>query len=157
MGGAFDVAGNAPNGSAEWNYFVDPAAVDVVVKSGLPLTIVPLDATDEVPVNEAWFSRLADHHGSPSASAVFDLYRSGRPWETGFSFWDELTAAIAVDESLAVFDQRLVAVVTDASDAGWSDLGRTVMATGGDPVRVASQPDRQRFEAELLSTLAEGG
>ena len=157
MGGAFDVAGNAPNGSAEWNYFADPTAVDVVVKSGLPLTIVPLDATDHVPVTEEWFSRLDDElddrHGSPSATAVFDLFRTGRPWDTGFSFWDELTAAIAVDESLAVIDERQVAVVTDASDADWSDLGRTVTATGGDLVRVASQPDRQRFEAGLLGTL----
>ena len=58
MGGALAVDGNAPNGTAEWNYFVDPQAVATVLDSGVRTTIVPLDATDNVPVTRAFFDRL---------------------------------------------------------------------------------------------------
>lgn len=48
MGGAVDVGGNATDDIAEWNYFIDPTAVDVVLRSGIPVTMVPLDATHDV-------------------------------------------------------------------------------------------------------------
>jgi len=53
MGGAFNVDGNlneSPgyegNHTAEWNIFVDPLAAKIVFNSGIPLSIVPLDGSD---------------------------------------------------------------------------------------------------------------
>jgi purine nucleosidase len=53
MGGALRVAGNVSpfaelshDGSAEWNAYWDPAAVEAIWRTGVPLTICPLDATD---------------------------------------------------------------------------------------------------------------
>jgi inosine-uridine nucleoside N-ribohydrolase len=58
MGGAFYVGGNTANAEpspardvAEWNMYADPAAARRVVRAGLPLSFVPLDATNEVPVD----------------------------------------------------------------------------------------------------------
>ena len=55
MGGALYVPGNIasdwpenPNKTAEWNMWVDPSAADIVLSFGLPITITPLDATNEV-------------------------------------------------------------------------------------------------------------
>ena len=57
MGGAVDVPGNvtgvplsAPNRTAEFNIFVDPRAANIVFKSGAPITLVPLDATNHAPL-----------------------------------------------------------------------------------------------------------
>lgn len=47
MGGAFDVPGNT-GPVAEFNYYVDPHAARIVLDAGLPLTILPLDATEQV-------------------------------------------------------------------------------------------------------------
>ena len=48
MGGALEVPGNvgpaAP--AAEWNIYADPEAAQVVLDSGAPVTLVPLDATN---------------------------------------------------------------------------------------------------------------
>ena len=46
MGGAFDVPGNT-GPVAEFNIYVDPEAASIVLRSGLDITLVPLDATTE--------------------------------------------------------------------------------------------------------------
>ena len=47
MGGAVRTTGNVTV-HAEFNIFVDPWAADAVFKSGLPITLVPLDVTHQV-------------------------------------------------------------------------------------------------------------
>jgi inosine-uridine nucleoside N-ribohydrolase len=49
MGGAVRTAGNVTP-HAEFNFYVDPLAARIVLDSGLPITLVPLDATHQVPL-----------------------------------------------------------------------------------------------------------
>ncbi|CAE7472002.1 rihA [Symbiodinium sp. CCMP2456] len=67
MGGAVDVNGNVrdddqrpqeSDGTAEWNAFWDPEATRDLLKLGLDLRLVPLDATDDVPVTKDFIRRL---------------------------------------------------------------------------------------------------
>ncbi|MCC6904906.1 MAG: nucleoside hydrolase, partial [Anaerolineae bacterium] len=65
MGGAFEVPGNVGDSNpgdlntvAEWNIYCDPEAADSVVRSGIPITFVPLDATNDVPVRMKFFTAL---------------------------------------------------------------------------------------------------
>ena len=56
MGGAVRVPGNLQdggvfhtnNGTAEWNIFIDPLAARIVFRSGVPIRLVALDATNKV-------------------------------------------------------------------------------------------------------------
>jgi purine nucleosidase len=72
MGGAVHVGGNLCCGaqvgydnSQEFNIWIDPAAAQTVFTS-LPtmrVRLIPLDATNQVPVTPAFVARLqADHH-----------------------------------------------------------------------------------------------
>lgn len=47
MGGAYFEVGNITP-AAEFNIYVDPEAADIVFKSGVPLTVMPLDVTHRV-------------------------------------------------------------------------------------------------------------
>jgi inosine-uridine nucleoside N-ribohydrolase len=56
MGGALNVKGNLKtsiytkelsNNYAEWNIWVDPLAAKIVFNSSIPITLVPLDATNQ--------------------------------------------------------------------------------------------------------------
>jgi len=47
MGGAFEQRGNVTT-SAEFNIYVDPHAAQIVLESGVPITILPLDLTHQV-------------------------------------------------------------------------------------------------------------
>lgn len=52
MGGAYFEVGNITP-AAEFNIYVDPEAADIVFKSGIPLTVLPLDVTHKALVTKA--------------------------------------------------------------------------------------------------------
>jgi inosine-uridine nucleoside N-ribohydrolase len=59
MGGAVDVPGNLDEatgygGDAEWNFWIDVAAAARVLDGEATITLVPLDATNHVPVPGFW-------------------------------------------------------------------------------------------------------
>lgn len=150
MGGAVEVSGNA-NDVAEWNMYVDPHAAQVVLASGAPITFVPLDATNHVPLTDSFYQRLKADHVSPAASFVFDvltklyaLIQSG-----GYYFWDPLAAGILTDESLATFQPRAISII----ETEGPESGRTQSSAGGARVRVAVSANGARFEQIFLSTL----
>jgi purine nucleosidase len=57
MGGGFFEGGNVTP-AAEFNIYVDPEAADIVFRSGLPLTMIPLDATHQALILPDHLSRL---------------------------------------------------------------------------------------------------
>ena len=144
MGGAVNVPGNIPAASAEWNFYADPGAAASVLRSGAPLTLVPLDATNHVPVTQSFYNRLKADHAAPVAQFVYDGLTEEKSLidSPGFEFWDSLTAAIWLDESLATFNSR--ALVVEA------ETGRVMEQAGGPLVRCAITADRERFEQAFL-------
>ncbi len=148
MGGAVNVNGNVEvEKTAEWNFYADPFSVAQVFASDVPLTLVPLDATNQVPATRAFLTRLGDSKQTPAAKLAERLIASQRSdIDNGFYyFWDPLTAIAATDSATAtVQDMHLV---IDA------DSGRTRQDAQGKNVRVATQADAPRFEAIFLQTL----
>lgn len=74
MGGVIHEAGNVGPRS-EFNLWADPEAADVVVSSGLPLVLVPLDVTRRVRATRD-FAEALQASGKPLASMVADLIES---------------------------------------------------------------------------------
>ena len=58
MGGGFSEGGNITP-AAEFNIYVDPHAVDLVLKSGIPVTMMPLDVTHQLMTSKARVARIA--------------------------------------------------------------------------------------------------
>lgn len=159
MGGAVDVPGNLPgsgagledNHNAEWNIYVDPYAANVVLQSGAPVTVIPLDATNQVPVTLDFYDRLARERATPEAEFVYDVLTHNRDFVQfgSYFFWDSLAAAILSDEGLAEFNSRSLVVV----EAEGSESGQLETAAGGPVVRYAMSVDQARFEQRFLDTL----
>ena len=151
MGGAVDVPGNVEGTDAEWNLWVDVSAAADVLESGVPITLVPLDATDQVPV-PAWYrSAIEDAEQSEAVVYLSNLVRIFPSVSSGFYyFWDELAATIVADAGLVTTEKMNIVVVEGAADDG-----RTVRAGDGNSVDVAvGVPDPNAFYAEFLGTLA---
>jgi len=151
MAGAIDVAGNTPSGVAEYNVWVDPLAAKEVIE-GMPVTLVPLDATDDVPFTTFFVDVLAEHAVSPEARAAQRIIAANEPIFTspGYSFWDTLATALVFRPDLATWDEAPV-MITASRDAGAGWIDRW---DRGVPVRFARQvPDPLAFEREYLSVL----
>lgn len=159
MAGAVDVPGNVALDEsytemrpAEWNVYADPTAADQVFRSGVPITLVPLDATNAVPIDAAFLAALEADHAAAPADIAYELL-SRRGLLPGEYLWDPLAAVVAVDESVATFETIPLRVET----AEGADSGRTARADDGSPVRVATSADREAFEARFLAGLRFGG
>jgi pyrimidine-specific ribonucleoside hydrolase len=157
MGGAVEVAGNVGSSSsienevAEWNFYVDPRAAAEVFGSGAPITLVPLDATNHVPLTMEFYRRLERDRTTSVAEFVYRVLaaqeenvRSG--W---YYFWDPLAAAIATEEGLGTFQEMSLMVVEEEGP----ESGRTLESERGFVIRVAMTADRERFETLFLNAV----
>ena len=110
MGGAVFVTGNVAvvdpdytNQVAEWNFFLDPLGGQYMFDSGVPTTLVPLDASNHVPLNLAFYDRIQQRHATPQAAFVYQALTADIPFvQSGdFFFWDPLAAAVLTDPGVA--------------------------------------------------------
>jgi inosine-uridine nucleoside N-ribohydrolase len=155
MGGALDVPGNvsldgADPAVAEWNVYVDPTAAAEVIGSGAPVTLVGLDATDQVPITGDFVAKLQEGAVSDAAEMAADLLAGNAMVADGEAFfWDPLAAAVVLEPGLVDSAEVAISVVTEEGP----DSGRTVRDGGGDQVTVATGADREALEQLLLATL----
>jgi inosine-uridine nucleoside N-ribohydrolase len=159
MGGAFYVPGNltdAPemdieNAAAEWNIYIDPRAAAVVVESGAPVMFVPLDACNDVLLDEAFYNRLAADRTSPEAEFVYQVLTANFGFvESGmYYFWDPLTAALAADASLGIFETQPVMLI----EVEGPQSGATRVDAAGSPAQIATGADSARFTQSFLDAL----
>jgi purine nucleosidase len=152
MAGAFNVDGNVDqpehDGSAEWNLYADPAAARSLLESGIPMTFIPLDVTNQVPVTPQFFERLERqsdcYRASNLASKVYSLVRG-----FNYFFWDTLTVAAVMKPDLFTFKEARVDIATTGKNAGKT----TTAFFGGRKAKIATSFDKDGFEELFLSTL----
>jgi inosine-uridine nucleoside N-ribohydrolase len=149
MGGAVDAPGNAPDQpEAETNAWLDPAAARAVLRSGVAVTLVPLDATNQVPVTPFLARALARYHyATPAATVASELVAATNMSAGGSYHWDPLAAVTVTRPALVRSAPRRIDVTRD---------GRTIAAAGGAAVEVVTSVDRAAFERELLGMLLAG-
>jgi inosine-uridine nucleoside N-ribohydrolase len=158
MGGAVRVEGNVGNSGvgvenkfAEWNIYIDPVAANIVFNSSTLITLVPLDATRDVPITRHFYQALENNRNTPETNLAFDILTANLGFvdSGGFQFWDSLTSAIFTDEAIATFEEMQLTVVEEEGP----ESGFTKPDPKGVKVRVAMGADRGKFEALLLTVL----
>lgn len=153
MGGAVDVDGSFvsdENTAAEWNIYSDPHAARLVFESGAPITLVPLDATNEAPVTPDFVARLEAEKATPAAEFVATLLaNNAESIESGsYYFWDPLAAVVMSDPNLVTLTPRDVTVI---DIPGSPEDGRTKPVANGSEIMVATAPDSAALEAALIA------
>ncbi len=101
MAGAVHVHGNVRtythNGAAEWNVYWDAASSQWLIEQNLPLTIVPLDATNKVPVTFDFLEKMAaqnEFEVSHLASLCWAITVNTIPgYDYHYHMWDVLAVA----------------------------------------------------------------
>jgi len=159
MGGAISVSGNLGDGgafktentSAEWNMFVDPAAAKLIFASGAPIRLVPLDATQRVPIDMALFEQFQSHGSTPLAHFVAQVLVTNRESiHQGFYFaWDPLAAAAFANPAVATFRPMAIEISDKPEESG-----RTIeVKKRRSSVQVAIDADSLRFRDVFMKAL----
>lgn len=157
MGGTIDTAGNIPallpsnkNTYAEWNIFVDPSAFYRVLKTRIPLTLVTLDITSQVPVTEAFLARLKQYP-QPTAVFVYHLLEANLYWikHNEYDFWDPLAAYVFASPSSVETKTAYINVITEKN----THFGQIFRQQKGYAVQYVTHIDQHAFENALLAHL----
>ena len=161
MGGAVASPGNVTP-VAEFNFYVDPEAAAQVLKSGLPIELIPLDVTRRAVLSRSVLeSRLSARPG-PRARFISDVTLKGFSFgaevrEHGLTLHDPLALAVALDPSLVSFEALSVEVECEGSLTRGMTVAdqRQLPAQHKRPpnCRVAVSVDAERFLSFFLERL----
>lgn len=150
MGGAVRTPGNLADGgvlktdnkTAEWNIFVDPLAASIVFRSGAPIRLIPLDATNKVPIDPAFLKAFEAAARAPLARFVAQVLETDRKFiEEGYFYaWDPLAAVALLHPGVVQMVSLHVDVKQDPPEEG-----RTIQTPGKPNAQVAMDADPSAF------------
>ncbi len=151
MGGAVDAPGNVTP-FAEANTYHDPHALDVVLASGAPVTMVGLDVTLKVLLTETDFDFVAAGNG-PNGSFLKDISRFYLDFYksiglTGCGLHDPMTLIAARYPELFSSERTSLTVDTDGPA-----IGKTRRANGRPEVNVLLDCDAEAIKAHFLAAV----
>jgi purine nucleosidase len=154
MGGALEVPGNVDpileggqDLTAEWNAYWDPAAVARVWRTTIPVTICPLDLTDQVPVTPEFLRRLSRERCHPLYDFAGQCY--ALVTHQDYFFWDVLTTAYLGRPDLFELRKWETAIIPDGPS-----MGRTVVQPGGKKIKALDSVKKEAFYEYILKSWA---
>ncbi|KAL9161451.1 hypothetical protein ABFS82_07G022400 [Erythranthe guttata] len=126
------------NPYAEFNIFGDPFAAYKVIHSGIPVTLVPLDATNTIPISSNFFQQLEKNQNTYEAQYCFKSLKMARDtwfdenFFTSYFMWDSFLSGVATsimlkpnnengDNEFAEMKYMNITVITSNEPYGLSD------------------------------------
>jgi|JI10StandDraft_1071094.scaffolds.fasta_scaffold23088_4 inosine-uridine nucleoside N-ribohydrolase len=162
LGGAILTSGNLEgrlqgfrNQTAEYNIFIDAKAADQVFTSGVPITLIPLDVKEHVPITKEFFEKLAEDRKTPSANFVYEVIKpyTNLSSRTRSFFWNSLAAVLVAHPEVATYrDLKLTINLKKGPE-----YGRVMMTNVGQNVQVVTSIDEKEFYSIFLNALNRQG
>ena len=126
MGGSLDGHGNVvqvnADGTQEWNAFWDPYAVERVLASNIPMEVIGLESSEELPLTNELKMHWAGLRKYPAVDLAGQAYSLlvNPPIQTAqLYFWDILTVISALYPAVVLTaEKRKVKVITKGTAAG---------------------------------------
>lgn len=155
MGGCLDGHGNVNelgfDGTAEWNAFWDPEAVQTVFASDIKIYMVGLESTEEIPLT----NKLRQHWAGLRKYPAMDLIGQGYSLvlsseaDSTYYLWDVLTTLSTLYPAMVETKAEKAAVEINGKAAG-----RTYKTPNGRPVTLVTKADKDLF-FDTMDELAE--
>ncbi|MEL7034882.1 MAG: nucleoside hydrolase [Cyanobacteria bacterium J06592_8] len=150
MGGAINVPGNVSrewepgqDGSAEWNAYFDPFAVEQVWKTNIPIILCSLDLTNTVPITASFLKQLAHQRRYPISDFAGQCYAVAIAQD--YYFWDVLATTYLAHPEWYQLKTYETIVVTEGVSQGCINV-----TPRGRKIQVMVDVKRDRFYRYLL-------
>ncbi|MHA3979349.1 nucleoside hydrolase [Halovulum sp. GXIMD14794] len=145
MGGAVDEPGNV-GPKAEFNIAHDPHAAATVLAAGLPLTLIPLDATRQLRADAAYIAALRETGFAPAiaSAALIEAYFAATNGAESRPLHDPCVPLLAQHPDLFRIEERSLDVELDTG----------ALVPGPHKLSVAMGLDADPLRAALLQGLA---
>ena len=187
MGGAVRVKGNIivpgftddlKNEVAELNIYVDPIAAQKVFRSNVPITLIPLDATNYVPVTKDFTNKLKQNATTEEAKFISQVFDKIQPMlDSGkYYFWDAVAAATMINKDFCNYENLKLDVIVDYTDdedsirdlPSFSQIlengkmrrqldpyksGQTIISENGKAIEVCTKVNRERFNDDFIQII----
>ena len=145
MGGSVRTRGNVTP-YAEFNIFSDPLAAKIVFESGIPITLVPLDATHQVFLTPHWMDERIEPLHTPFSNFVieatgYDLSNHRFKNRDTIFLHDPLAVGAVIDPTLLKTKRIPLRVETEEGEH-W---GKTTEVEEGPKIDVCLGVDAERF------------
>ncbi|HUA18497.1 MAG TPA: nucleoside hydrolase [Bryobacteraceae bacterium] len=159
MGGAVHARGNLGDGgvyhtdntTAEWNIFVDPLAARIVFRSGVPIRLIALDATNKVPIDARFLHAFEEDAHSPLGRVAAQVLEADHDTiaQGIFFAWDPLAAVAMLHPGVVKTARMHIEIRQDPPEAG-----RTAQSAGAPNAEVAIDADASAFRKLFLEAFA---
>jgi purine nucleosidase len=143
MGGAVFVPGNV-SPHAEYNVWADAEAAKIVLESGLPITLVPLDVTMSFYLSTNHFAQITKEKTLISRLIAqmlpFYINAHKKRGVDGCYLHDPLAMGVAFDPTLLTSKKMGIEVITSGNQ-----YGRTIPNDSSPPIKVSLEVDHEKF------------
>jgi len=157
MGGAFNMngnlyesPGNQNNSAAEWNIYVDATAAKIVFNSGIPLSIVSLDGSDNFVIRKKDHDKIKESN-DPALALLSDLWeQSFISWHGDFKIWDIVASTAVTNPEHFQWTYDGVDVIVEPG----STHGQTIVLNNDSKItRFSSGTDYDQVRASIFDIL----
>lgn len=161
MGGAINVAGNK-NRVAEFNIFVDPEAADIVMRSPIKKTLVPLDACNHVLMQLDDVARINNDSSRELLNKMLVPYIANLEKDTGEKgalMYDPLTVFYLLHPTSCRVEEQSVQIETKGEiTRGMTVVDKRKVNDGADTnVTVVTNIESQDFTDCFIKVLSNKG
>jgi len=154
MGGS-TIDGNT-NTSAEFNIKVDPHAAQMVINSGLPVTIFGLRVTTRALLTKTDIEKVKTlGRAGEMLYSLFTHYRGGDLEKAGLMMHDICTICYLLKPEIFKFQQTQLEVAVDGPAAGTTVADLAGRYTAAKNVKLAVEIDQKQFRDWMLAEISQ--
>ncbi len=158
LGGGLEISGISVPVKEYWSFasrytlLFDPCAANIVLTSGIPITIIPLDVTNLVPLTKFVLDKYAHPQKTAGNEFVMKVLTSGLKHDqptVRTPFWNMIALMSITDPSILQTQKLPVQIITDPG----KDYGRLVESSSGTLADVCISIDPEKFYERFFSLL----
>lgn len=143
------------NAVAEWNIFIDPLGAKIMFEFGVPIRLIALNATNDVPIDQSFVDQLnaIDTPQAKFVSQILAFPANAAGIGSFLSFWDPLAACTITCPALVTTQAFNISIQQELDEENDQSAKLMVDDINGSPIEIAISASKAAVYEEYLRVL----